>query len=167
MIIITAIIAVTGLIIACISLFWQIWTYCKTHEERVKGILSITFVQIKPRENVPALQLEIYNDGQVPVYIKSVALTWGDKGPEFGNVISEFKFKEYPPKRPPLQPGEGTKYVLPSIIPKMLSKVSDQPKDKVWVSVKSEREEVLKLQGDDLKEYLAKLSEITNNTQKK
>ncbi len=167
MIIITTIIAVTGLIIAGISLLWQIWTYCKKHEERVKGSLSITVVQIEPRENVTALQLEIYNDGQVPVYIKSVALTWGDEGPELGNTTFALNFKEYPPKRSPLQPGEGTKYVLPSIFPQMLSKASNQPKDKVRVSVTSERKEVLKLQGDDLKAYLAKLSEGTNNTEKK
>ena len=165
-IVLTTIIAVTGLTIASISLFWQIWTYCKTHEELVKGSLSITVVPRVPRENVLALQVEIYNDGQVPVYIKSVALTWGDEGPELGNATSELMFIEHPPKRYPLQPGEGSKYVLPSMFPQILSKASKHPKDKVWVSVKSEKKEILKLQGDDLKKYLDKLLENINNIER-
>lgn len=157
--IITTVIAAAGFILACISLGWQILTYYKTHQERIRGNLAITAVPISQGKNVPALQLDVWNNGQIPVYIKSVALTWGDEGPKLGNTLFAFEFKEYPPKKGPLQPGDGMKYVLPCLNQNLLSKASAQPAGKVWVSVKSQKKEVLRLQGDDLKIYLLKIVE--------
>ena len=65
----------------------------------------------------------------------------------------------------PLEPGDGRKYVLPAILPQMLSKADDQPKDKLWVSVKSQKKEVLRLQGDGLKAYLAKIVEVMDKSE--
>jgi len=158
---INTIVAILALFLACLSLAWQIWTYYKTRDERIRGHLSITVVQIYHGKNAPALQLDLWNDGQIPVYIKSVALTWVDEEPKLGNVSTALEFEEYPAKKPPLQPGDGTKYVLACVIPNMLSKPSEQPADKVWVSVRSQKKVVLEVRGDDLKAYL---SEITKHS---
>ena len=165
--IITTIIATLGFILACISLGWQILSYHKTHAERIKGKLSITVITIRHGENVPALQLEIYNDGSVSVYIKSVGLNWGDEGGKIGDTSFELLFKAWPPIKGPIEPGDGRNYVLPAILPQMLSKANEQSKDKVWVSIKSQKKEVLRLQGDDLKAYLAKMVEVTDKNEKK
>lgn len=159
--------AVLGFILAFISLVWQILTHRKTHEEQIKGKLSITVITIRPGENVPALHLEICNDGSIPVYIKSVGLCWGNEGNKIGDTIFELLFKGWPPIKGSIQPGDGRNYMLPAIAPQLLSKANDQPEDKVWVSIKSQKKEVLRLQGDDLKAYLAKMMEVTNKDVKK
>jgi len=152
-------VAILGFILACISLLWHVWTYHVSHKEKLGGKLSITAVPISSRKNVPALQLDIWNDGYIPVYIKSVGLTWGDEGPQLGNVLNALEFKEYPPKKGPLKPGDGTKYVLPAIIPEMLAKANELPKNKLWVSVKSQKEELLRFQDNNLKVYLGNILE--------
>jgi hypothetical protein len=160
--IITTVVATLGFILACISLGWQVWTYHRSHKEDIRGTLSIGGKVLEPGNIVIGLFLDIWNNGKVPVYIKSVALTWGDEGPKIGNTLFAFEFKEYPPQKGPLQPGDGMKYVLPCLNQNLLSKASEQPAGKVWVSVKSQTKEVLRLQGDDLKVYLAKLINVPN-----
>ena len=161
----TIITSVIAIILASISLGWQIWTHHKTHTERIKGKLSITVITLRPGENSPALQLEICNDGHIPVYIKSVGLNWGDEGGKVGDTSFELLFKAWPPIKGPIQPGDGRNYVLPAIIPQMLSKANDQPKEKVWVSITSQKKEVLRLQGDDLKAYLDKIVEVMDKNE--
>jgi hypothetical protein len=139
---------------------WQIWTYRKTHKEQIKGRLSITAVPIEPGKNVPALQLEIWNDGHIPVYIKSVALIWGNEGPDLGSAVYAVLFKEYPPKNDPLQPGDGANFVLPVMIPHISQLISDankQPENKVWISVQSPRGEPLRIAGKEVKHLLSSI----------
>ena len=164
--IITTIIATLGFILASISLGWQISTYHKTHEERIKGKLSITIITIRPSENVPVLHLEIWNDGHIPVYIKSVTLNWGDEEPKLGNVLHSLSFQGYPPLQGPLQPGDGKSYILPPIAATPFDVVSKQPVDRVWISIRSQKKEVLRLHGDDLKAYLSKIVEVTDKKEK-
>ena len=160
--IITTIIAVLAFLLSCMSLGWQIWTYQTTHQEQIKGKLSISAVTLRPGVNVPALSLEIWNDGCVPVYIKSIGLNWGEEGHKIGNAITELLFKASHPIKGPLKPGEGRTYVLPAMIPNMFSKAKEQPIDKVWVSIKSQKKEVLRIHGDNLKSYLSMMVEAAD-----
>jgi len=164
--IINSVIAILALTLASISLIWQIWTYRKTHSEQIRGKLSITVIPIKLGQNVPSLQLEIYNDGHVPVYIKSVTLNWGDEEPKLGNALHSLSFQGYPPLQGPLQPGDGKSYILPPIAATPFAVVSKQPVDRVWISIRSQKKEVLRLHGDDLKAYLSKIVEVTDKKEK-
>ena len=158
------IVAVLAFILAIGSLCWQILTYFRTHHERIKGKLCTTAIPISPGSNIPALQLDLCNDGHIPVYIKSVALTWGDEDLKLGHTLTSLEFKQDPPQNKPLQPGDGTRYVLACTLQDFLSKASQQPADNVWVSVKSQKKEVLRIKGNDLKPYLHVLTASFNHS---
>ncbi len=157
------IITILGFLLACISLGWQFWTFHKTHSERIKGTLYITTVPISSGKNVPALKLEIWNDGTVPVYVRSVSLCWGDEGYNLGDTVTELLFQSRFTVSDPLQPGNGRTYILPAIAPQMFSKANEQPKEKVWVSVRSHKKEVLRIKDENLKAYLDEIVKSTSS----
>ena len=163
--IITKVFALLVLPLTAISFAWHVLTHHGKLKEKIKAKLSITVVPVEHGKNLPALNLEVWNDGQVPVYIKSVALNWGDEEPKLGDVLHAFSFQGYPPLKGPLQPGDGKNYILPAVIPTLFSTANNQPEDKVWISIKSPKQEVLRLHGENLKACLAKIADLTDSKQ--
>jgi len=161
---VTTIIAVAGFILALTSLLWQIYTYHATHKENIRGKLSLNAVPGKSGKVAVLLWLRLWNNGNVPVYIKSAALCWGDEGPKLGNTVSSLLFHQTGPKKNPLEPGDGISYYLHPGSKPLLSVAAKMGLDKLWVSVESQRGEVLRLEGDDLKEYLSKISNIPDDS---
>jgi hypothetical protein len=164
--IIAKVFALLALPLAAISFAWQVLTHHHKHKEIIKAKLSITIVPVEHGKNLPALNLEVSNHGQVSVYIKSVALSWGDEDSTLGDVLHQLRFQGYPPVKGPLHPGDGKNYVLPAIIPQMLSKANNQPQDKVWISIKSQKTEVLRLHGNHLKGCLDMIVQLSDSRRK-
>lgn len=160
--------AIFGFTLACISLGWQIWTFFANRKEDIKGTLSITVATFPGGKNVPAFELKIWNNGQVPVYIKSIFLNCGEESNRLGAFVSSFQFKGNPPRTDPIQPGEGRSYILPVIPPAlaMFSKAIGQPEDKVWVSVTSHKSEVLRILGREVKFLLTPILESQEKNSK-
>jgi hypothetical protein len=154
--VITATIAALGLILACISLGWQIWTHRRSHKEDIRGRLTISRKSLGPGVNAIGLVLDIWNNGQVPVFIKSVALTWKVDKPE---ATMQLIFQLCSSQKGPLQPGEERSFILPAS--PLLRAPSNQPEDKLWVSVKSPKGEVLRLEGDVVRPLLVALAKTS------
>jgi len=154
-------VAVLGFILACISLTWQIWTYFHSRKEDIRATLSIGGRSLQPGTSLFGLFLDIWNNGNAPVYVKSVALAWGDEGRQIGKQTTELIFHPYPVKKEPLQPGEGTSYVLPAPPPNLLRNATRETEDTVWVSVKSAKGEVLRLKGHAVFPLLAELAKAS------
>jgi len=163
---ITTIVAILGFLLGMASLLWHIYTYRVTHKEDIKGELSLNAVPTESGKGVVLLWLRLWNNGSVAVYLKSVMLCWGDEGSKLGNVVSSLLFTQTGPKKNPLKPGDGTSYVLTPAPKPLLSAVAKLPEGKIWVSVKSQRGEVLRLQGEDLKEYLSKIANLPDKGKK-
>ena len=155
--IITTVIAGLGFILAGTSLGWQIWTRHQSRKEDVRGRLSIGGKVLGPGITAFGLFLDIWNNGNVRVYIKSVSLNWGDEGQKLGNTLSSLLFNAYPPLKGPLEPGEPRSFVLPAWAPHILKAASEQSENKIWVSANSSKGEVLRIAGHEVKPILKEL----------
>lgn len=117
---------VLGFFLACASLVWQVWAYYRSHKEDIKGELRGTSVPIGGGKTVSAITLQLHNDGRVPVYIKSVAMSWNIRNKQGNDATCRLPFKEHPLAKCPLKPGDGTQYVLAATIPQLLTEANDQ-----------------------------------------
>jgi len=149
--------ALFGFPLAVISFVWLVWTHYRSHKENVRGTLSIGGKVLGPGLTVFGLFLDIWNNGEVPVYIKSVALAWKGQDSQGHDTTTQLMFKPCPEKRGPLQPGEGRSFILPDSPPHFLEAPSKQPEDNLWVSVQSPKGEVLRLKGDEVRPLLVEL----------
>lgn len=163
--ILTAVLGVLGFVIAFILLLWQFWTYHNDRKDCVHGSLSISSI---------CLNLDIWNAGQYPVYLKSVTLQWGpikgklvvdipgrtlgwDKNQTSGQSTISVgqEFQPYPEKKGPLQRGEPRHFICPVAVSKDFTVNCDR---KVWVSVKSPKGEVLHIETEELRRYLQEIA---------
>jgi hypothetical protein len=142
------IIAAASFILACISLGWQIYTSFQSKKPKIKGVLSFG---ASIEHQYPFIQLDLHNSGQVPVFIKEVALCWGNrKSKKAGDTITSYYFQSNWDKNRPLEPGQGCEFFLERTIPHLFDKFAEQPEDKIWVSVKSPKGELLHIAGRDV-----------------
>jgi hypothetical protein len=108
-------------------------------------------LDLKSGASVFGFFLEIWNNGSAPVYIKSVGLKWGEEGSKIGATIKELVFFAQPRNDNPLQPGEPRLFVLPfSKETPLFKEIVKQTEDKIWLSVKSAKGEVLRIKGDKI-----------------
>jgi hypothetical protein len=141
---------VFGFILAVISLLWQIWAYCLSRKENIRGRLSVggRVLDLKSDFTVFGLFFDVWNHGSIPVYIKSVGLGWGEESAGIGASATELLFYSYPKNDNFLKPGESRLFVLPiSKENSLIKEAAKQPEDKIWVSVKSAKGEVLRIKG--------------------
>lgn len=142
------VLALVGVVVAVFSLGWQIYTYFQSKKPKIKGRLS--FGRSIERKH-SFIKLNLHNSGQVPVYIKEVALCWGDrKIKKVGNSIASYPFQSTWDKNRSLEPGQGCEFFLECIEPHWFDEPAAQPEDKIWVSVKSPKGELLHIAGRDV-----------------
>ena len=135
---------VAGFFMATMSLGWQIVAYWYNRKEFICGEISCGGRCIGPAcTPIHGVFLELYNNGNVPVYIESVSLTWGDE-----KAKTELHFQPLNQYDAPLKQGDARRcYVLRDDFP-MLTEACKQPENKIWISVKSAKGEVLRIKGD-------------------
>jgi hypothetical protein len=122
-------------------------------KEDVRGNLSVgsRVLDLKSGDKVSGLFLNIWNNGSTSVYIKSVALSWGEESSRIGASITELLFHAYPKNNNPLQPSEPRLFILPiSKEEPLFEEAAKQTEDKIWVGVKSSKGEVLRIKGDQV-----------------
>lgn len=158
-------VAILGFVLACISLLWQVYSHIAKRREHIKGRIFITVVTSPQKENVLALGLDIWNNGQVPVYIKSIFLNSGEESHRLGATVCGLQFQAHPSRTGPLQPGEGRSYILPAPpaahppAHHLFTECVHHPEDKLWVSVTSHKAEVLRIPGEKVKPLLQEILE--------
>jgi hypothetical protein len=148
---------VLGFFTGCSSLVWQFWTYHDSRKEKIKGELSIGSKLLKPFNaniTVHGLFLNISNHGNTSVYIQNVSLMWGEKKlKKIDSQTTALNFITYPETKEPLKPGEKREYILnyQKGFEHIFREASKQPVEKIWISIKSGKGEILRLKGDKVK----------------
>jgi len=137
-----------ALFLAVASLGWQFYTYFQSKNPKIKGVLSYG---VTIEHQYPFMHLDLHNSGQVPVYIKEVALCCGKrKLKKASDTIASYQFQSNWDKKRPLEPGQDCEFFLERTIPHLFDKLAEQPEDKIWVSVKSPKGELLHIAGRDV-----------------
>lgn len=155
------VLALVGVVVAVISLGWQIYTYFQSKKPKIKGHLSFGR---SIEHQYPFIKLDLHNSGQVPVYIKEVALCWGTKKiKKVGDTTVSYPFQSKWDKNHPLEPGQGCEFFLECTEPHWFDKPAAQPEDKIWVSVNSPKSELLHIAGRDVLPHIKPMISNKNN----
>ena len=135
-----------GLLLAIISLGWQIYTEIKSKKPKLKGSLSCGG---SIEHKLPFIRLDIHNSGQVPVYIKDVQLCWGNKNThKIGDSTYSCPFQSREDKNCSLEPGQGRDFFV--YVSPLFNVAASQPEEKIWISVTSPNGELLHFDGREV-----------------
>jgi hypothetical protein len=148
----TQVVAVLGLVLAVASLGWHLWSYRDTRRERV-GARPLWGIRTES-----PLYVDIWNAGRVPVFVTSVDLAWGDPGGRTAGHVTSVPFEARPPLEGPLQVGQGHRFYLSPVHPRMLANALARPAPDFWVSVMAPRGEVHRIGGSEVLPYLRLLA---------
>jgi hypothetical protein len=153
---VTEVLGVLGFILALASLFWQAWAHRDARRERVAAQLDL---RCPPGVRAFTLFVRILNAGRVPVYLKEVALCSGKVGEE----VESLSLQAYPGASGPLQVGQERQFILAPWPPEMLHAISLQPEDRVWLSVSAPKGEILRIEGAEVRPYLAQIAKFSRS----
>ena len=158
MAILTQVLGVCGFFLAIACLIWQVWSWKQDRVERVAGEASY-FMPVGDKYGTLAVRL--WNSGNRPVYITSVALTRAREIPASEGIFADREFFEtllaspIPPNQS-LAPGQPRTYTLleNSISMEMCSRFTSAPTEQVWVAVHSAAGEILRLDGREFISFI-------------
>jgi hypothetical protein len=157
------ILGVFGFFLGCTSLGWQIWTYFRGRKEDIQGELTAGVKCLSPDKIVAGLFLEIYNNGSIPVYIETVSLVWGNEILRKSGSRIELHFQPLENYEGPLKQGDGRRcYALQRDFLLMNKDACSQPQEKIWISVKSAKGEVLRIKGDKVLCFLKSIISVSD-----
>ena len=142
-------------IIEVLSRIWQAWTDNRSKKPRISAKASFDMGTFGP---TPTLVIDVWNSGSVPVYITQVQLCYqkGGKRPlEVGREESSLILQPVTANpNEPLQPGNGTQYVLPSEAQYPLKLWLEGPEEDVFLTITSPVGELLCLPGSQVQPIL-------------
>lgn len=149
-----------------LSLLWQVWTYFhstrrqrKEREERVRVTATLT-----PCQGKQVFGVEVYNEGNVDVYLRDVQIIWSDNGSERhiplhrdDNTLSLLLAGEKPPKPGSLPPRKSEPWILWRNDLDPITEIVKVASDKVRVPVYSHGGEISRIGGKTVLPLLVEL----------
>jgi hypothetical protein len=157
---INLIIGSLGLIVAVMSIGWQIQTHRHSKAERADARLSWDISQ-----RGQFLSVTVVNTGDPQLYVKQVELVVkhveceqiAANGKKAIAVATSLQFQSRNEETGPLQPGEERVYVYPEHLARTLYSAQEPSRvESVWISVKSSKGEVARIDGTKVLSFLEK-----------
>jgi hypothetical protein len=150
------IVATAGLVLALISLAWQVWSFV---DERKGRVGARTRVGSRREFEGGCLTVELWNSGRVPVFVKSVGVTSGGAVGS-GDGMIRIQFFAYPEATTALQPGEGRDFVLlGSNVPRQMLEIFVES-ESLRIDVLTPSGEIFRLAGPAIRRDLSKLKSM-------
>ena len=153
-------IGLIGVLLAVISLVLHKRRRLAELKPRLSSKLSWSPVKDSP---APALRLDIWNVGRLPVNVRKVQLLWGRENKETREIVSKLGLVPFDrslgvpmttASDEPLCECECRTFILPPLPPSIMRQAANQPDDRIWIAVESDNGELLRLKGDRILPFL-------------